>query len=103
MQNNDLKIRLAFVALGLLLLGLQFQLWVGDGSLAEVFSLQRAVEAQRHENTELRERNLALAAEVKDLKTALDAVEERARLELGMIQEGEVFYRVVEPLPAPSR
>jgi cell division protein FtsB len=100
MLNEELKMRLAFGLLGLLLLGLQFQLWVGDGSLAEVFALQRAIDAQRQENRSLREANLALAAEVKDLKTALDAVEERARLELGMIREGEVFYRVVEPLPA---
>lgn len=84
-------------ALAAMLLALQYQLWVGDGSFAEVFSLERAIAAQRQQNEELRERNLALDAEVRDLKTALDAVEERARLELGMIREGEVFYRVVEP------
>lgn len=93
---SDLKMRLAFSALALLLLGLQYQLWVGDGSFAEVFALQGAIESQQQENRELRERNVALEAEVKDLKTALDAIEERARLELGMIREGEVFYRVVE-------
>jgi cell division protein FtsB len=91
--------RLAFSALALLLLVLQYQLWIGDGSLAEVFTSQRQIEAQKQENKKLHERNLALAAEVKDLKTAVDAIEERARLELGMIREGEVFYRVVEPAP----
>ncbi len=98
-MSSELKMRLSLCALGFLLLALQLQLWIGDGSLAEVFALQREIKAQQHENGELRERNLALAAEVKDLKTALDAVEERARLELGMIREGEVFYRVVEPAP----
>jgi cell division protein FtsB len=83
-----------------LLFALQYQLWVGDGSLAEVWKLQHAVEAQQRYNKELRERNRAVAVEVKDLKTGLEAVEERARLELGMIREGEVFYRVVEPMTA---
>ncbi|MGH8504167.1 MAG: cell division protein FtsB [Gammaproteobacteria bacterium] len=92
--------RLGFSLLGLLFVVLQYQLWVGDGSQAEVWDLQRAIEAQRQENAELRERNQALAAEVKDLKTAQEAIEERARLELGMIREGETFYRIVEPLPA---
>lgn len=91
--------RLGFVVLGLLFLTLQYQLWVGDGSQAEVDALQRAIEAQQRGNHELRERNQALAAEVKDLKTAQEAIEERARLELGMIREGETFYRIVEPLP----
>jgi cell division protein FtsB len=98
---SHLNVRLAFCVLLALLLILQFQLWVGDGSMAEVWELQRAIEAQQQENKKLRERNLALAAEVKDLKTALDAIEERARLELGMIREGEVFYRIVEPIPQP--
>lgn len=93
--------RTGFVVLGLLLLALQYQLWVGDGSQAEVWGLQRAVEAQQQENAELRERNQALAAEVNDLKTAEEAIEERARLELGMIREGETFYRILEPLPSP--
>src|ERR671919_58488 len=94
--------RLGFSLLGLLFVVLQYQLWVGDGSQAEVWDLQRAIEAQQQENAELRERNQALAAEVKDLKTAQEAIEERARLELDMIREGETFYRIVEPLPAPE-
>ncbi|MBA2492767.1 MAG: cell division protein FtsB [Gammaproteobacteria bacterium] len=92
--------RLGFLVLGLLFVALQYQLWVGDGSQAEVWDLQRAIDAQSRENAALRERNQALAAEVIDLKTAEEAIEERARLELGMIREGETFYRVVEPLPS---
>ena len=79
-----------------LFLLLQYDLWVGEGSLATVWRLQNAIEAQRAENAELAERNRALEAEVTDLKKGLDAVEERARSELGMIRRGETFYRVVE-------
>ncbi len=80
-----------------LLLGLQYKLWVGEGSLAEVWSLHQAGEVQRVENEGLKERNAALEAEVKDLKQGSEAVEERARTELGMIKDGEVFYQIVEP------
>lgn len=81
----------------LLFVGLQYKLWVGDGSLAEVWHLKGAVREQRAENAQLQERNRALDAEVQDLKQGLGAVEERARSELGMIKEGEVFYQVIEP------
>lgn len=81
-----------------LLLVLQYRLWFGDGSLAEVHRLEQQVERQRVQNQALRERNRALAAEVRDLKSGLDAVEARARSELGMVGEGETFYQVVEPV-----
>ncbi|UWX04444.1 cell division protein FtsB [Pseudoxanthomonas sp. NC8] len=89
---------LRWVLLGLvLLLGwLQYRLWFGIGSVGEVATLEAQVEHQRRENGGLRERNAALAAEVRDLKEGVAAVEERARSELGMIKPGEVFYRVVE-------
>ncbi len=79
------------------LLVLQYRLWFADGGLAEVHRLGQQVEAQQRENERLRERNRALAAEVRDLKSGLDAVEARARAELGMVGEGETFYQVVEP------
>ena len=87
-----------WVLLGLvLLLGwLQYRLWFGIGSAGEVAALAAQVEHQRRENGGLEERNAALAAEVRDLKEGVAAVEERARSELGMIKPGEVFYRVVE-------
>jgi cell division protein FtsB len=81
--------------IGLLLL-LQFKLWVGDGSLAEVWNLYRQVEAQKEENQQLRERNQALEAEVQDLKQGLEAIEERAREELGMVKDDETFYQIIE-------
>ena len=81
----------------LLLLGyLQYKLWFGEGSLQEVRELQQAVEQQREENLQLRERNDALDAEVRDLQQGLDAIEEHAREDLGMVKEGETFYQVVE-------
>lgn len=73
---------------------LQIQVWRQYGRVAE---LEQRVEAQREENGRLAARNDALGAEVSDLKSGLDAVEERARSELGLIQEGEEFYLVVEP------
>ena len=85
-----------------LLLSLQYRLWVGDGSLAEVWDLYQQVETQRDENQRLRERNQALEAEVQDLKQGLGAIEERAREELGMIKEGETFYQIIEPPAEPA-
>jgi len=82
-----------------LLVLLQYRLWVGDGSLAEVWGLYQQVEAQREENRHLQERNQALEAEVTDLKQGLDAIEERAREELGMVKDGETFYQIIEEPP----
>ncbi len=85
-----------------LLIGLQAKLWFGQGGRPEVQHLQERVATQRRENAELRKRNEALAAEVEDLKSGTEAIEERARSELGMIKPGEVFYQVVEP-EAPAK
>ncbi|MEE8343418.1 MAG: cell division protein FtsB [Gammaproteobacteria bacterium] len=79
-----------------ILLILQYRLWVGEGSLSEVWRLQQQVEAQRKENKRLMERNMALDAEVTDLKQGMDAIEEHARNDLGMIKEDEIFYQVIE-------
>lgn len=78
------------------LLVLQYRLWTGEGSLSEVWHLRQQVEAQRKENERLVERNMALDAEVTDLKQGMDAIEERARNDLGMIKEDEIFYQVIE-------
>jgi cell division protein FtsB len=85
-----------------LLLLLQYRLWIGDGSLAEVWDLYQQVQAQQKENRQLRERNQALEAEVKDLKQGLEAIEERAREELGMIKRDETFYQVIEDPPVKA-
>lgn len=86
-----------------LLLMLQFKLWFGDGNMFEVWRLRSAVEVQQNENAQLREKNEALAAEVNDLKQGLEAVEERARRELGMVKEGETFYQIVEEPKAMNK
>jgi cell division protein FtsB len=80
---------------GLLIL-LQYPLWFGSGGVYAVWKLRREIAAQREENASLRERNQTLAAEVVDLKQGLAAIEERARIELGMIKQGETFYQVIE-------
>ena len=80
-----------------LLVMLQYRLWVGEGSLAEVHNLHREIETQKEVITKLRERNLELRAEVENLKHGQEAIEERARSGLGMIRENEIFYQVIEP------
>ncbi len=80
----------------LCLVFLQFRLWVGDGSLAEVVQLQREIEQQKAENTALQARNQQLALEVQELKTGLKTIEARARQDMGMIKDGETFYMVVK-------
>ncbi len=85
-----------FVVLILLLAGLQYRLWVGDGSLAQVADLQRQIAEQQGENERLLERNRILDAEVLELKQGMETVEERARHELGMVKEGETLYQLAE-------
>lgn len=80
-----------------LLLYFQFKLWVGDGGIPDVMHLQKEVDAAKLQENKLKERNKALAAEVRDLKQGLDAAEERARNELGMIRKGETFYQIIKP------
>ena len=82
--------------LAVLALGLQYPLWLGKGSWTRVWELERQVAAQHQTNAGLKARNDALDAEVRDLKEGSDALEERARMELGMIKRDEVFYQVVQ-------
>jgi len=90
-------LRILIAVLLAVLMGLQYRLWFADGGLLEVRRLNEAIAEQRERNAALRERNEALAAEVRDLKQGLEAVEARARAELGMVGEDETFYRVVSP------
>lgn len=89
--------RIIITLLVLLLAFLQYRLWVGEGSLAEVNNLKDEIGSLQQELVILRKRNDALQAEVKDLRSGQAAIEERARSELGMIKEGETFYQVVTP------
>lgn len=85
-----------FFVLLLVLAGLQYRLWVGDGSLAQANALQRQIAEQKSENERLLERNRVLEAEVLELKKGTETVEERARHELGMVKEGETLYQLAE-------
>ena len=85
-----------FLVLLLLLAGLQYRLWVGNGSLAQVTDLTQQIADQRAENEILLERNRVLDAEVSELKKGMETVEERARHELGMIKEGETLYQLAQ-------
>ena len=78
-----------------LLFSLQYKLWVGDGGVPEILHLQDEVKKQQQHQQQLKERNASLAAEVKDLKQGYDAIEERARSELGMIKKDEKFYQII--------
>ena len=79
-----------------LLLLLQYPLWIGKGSWLKVWDMNRQLEAQQQVNQQTRIRNALLDAEVRDLKQGTEAVEERARSELGMIKRDEVFYQILE-------
>lgn len=78
-----------------LILALQYPLWLGNGSLVDAWKLRQERDVQQAQNNMLMERNQALEAEVNDLKQGLAAIEERARSELGMIKKDETFYQVV--------
>ena len=88
-----MKILLAILVL--LLIGLQYKLWFGDGSLSEVVQLSQELETQKQKLQALEERNRILEAQVLDLQNGLDAFEEKARNDLGMIREGETFIQLI--------
>lgn len=91
--------RLLAIALAGLILLIQYPLWLGKGGLLRVWEMERQIESQQQINTGLQARNAALDAEVRDLKQGLEAVEERARNELGMIRRDEIFFQVLEAAP----
>jgi len=82
-------------ALAVAVILLQYRVWLSEDGVREVARLKHAVAAQQEQNAALGERNQQLAAEVRDLKTGMDALEERARSDLGMIARSETFYQVV--------
>ena len=94
--------RVVTLILFVILVLLQFKLWLGEGGFREVARLETRVENQRQQNDDLLQRNAELQAEVEDLRERLEAVEERARNELGLIKPAEQFYQVVPPPPGTS-
>ena len=83
----------------ILIAALQYPLWLGKGSWLRVWDLNRQISEQKDKNTQLKARNDTLDAEVRDLKQGFAAIEERARSELGMIKQDEVFYQVIDKAP----
>jgi len=92
-------VRVLAVILATCIALLQYPLWLGKGGWMRVWDLDRQVSAQKEQNRRLEVRNATLDAEVRDLKQGTDAIEERARFELGMIKQDEVFFQIV-PKPA---
>jgi cell division protein FtsB len=88
--------RILALVFAALIIALQWPLWIGKGSWMRVWQLDSQLTQRQAENAKLQERNLALDAEVKDLKTGTEAIEERARNELGMIRGDEVFFQVLD-------
>ena len=80
---------------------LQYRLWVGEGSIAEVVRLEAEIVKQQAENDRMKARNRLLAAEVAALKSGTAGVEERARQQMGMIKKGETFFMIVDPANTP--
>jgi cell division protein FtsB len=85
--------------LGALILLIQYPLWLGKGGWLRAWQLEREVSTQQVNNAQRAARNASLAAEVRDLKTGTEALEERARTELGMVRNDEVFFQYADPKP----
>jgi len=95
--------RILALTLAAFILLLQYPLWLGKGGWLKVWSLDRQVREQKETNTRLQQRNSALDAEVRDLKQGFEAIEERARYELGMIRQDEIFFQIVASPSAGTR
>ena len=91
--------RFLLALLLLIFLALQYRLWVGEGSYAEVRHLQQEIANKKADLVRMEKENQELRAEIEDLKKGLEAIQERARSELGMIKEGETYFQIVEPEP----
>jgi len=89
-------VKIVAAILGALILAIQAPLWLGKGGWLRAWEVDRQLAVQRAKNAQLEARNAALAAEVRDLKQGLEAIEERARYELGMVRHDEVFFQIVE-------
>jgi len=94
--------KLVAIVLGALIVLIQYPLWIGKGGWLRAWDVDRQLSVQKDKNRELERRNATLAAEVKDLKTGTEAIEERARFELGMVRSDEVFFQYVEKSPATT-
>ncbi len=92
-QHRVKPIALLLLALFLLL---QYELWFSEGGITSSLRMRQEIAEQEQKNAQLKVRNLALMADIKELKQGDQAVEERARTELGMVKKGETFYQIVK-------
>jgi cell division protein FtsB len=97
-----MTLRIIAAVLLVLVLALQYRLWVSPNGMRDLWRTEKAIEAQTQENERLAERNRTLAAEVRDLKEGRAAIEERARTDLGMVGGNETFFQVVPPPAAQT-
>lgn len=88
--------RTIVILLVLALIGLQYKLWVGDGSIAQWLKLEKKLAVQEQKNIKSSARNQALEADILELKSGDQALEEQARFDLGMIKDGEVYYQCID-------
>ncbi|WED42422.1 cell division protein FtsB [Legionella cardiaca] len=88
--------RTVILILLLALIGLQYKLWLGDGSVSQWINLEKKLEVQAEENDKLLARNRAMEADILELKSGDQALEEQARYELGMVKEGEIYYQFID-------
>ena len=94
--------KLVTLILVVLIAALQYPLWLGKGSWLRVWEVDRQLREQTLANQKLQSRNAALDAEVRDLKQGIEAIEERARSELGMIKQDEIFFQILEDKQKPN-
>jgi len=97
-----MALRIIAAILLVLVLALQYRLWVSPNGMRDLWRTEKAIEAQTQENERLAERNRTLGAEVRDLKEGRAAIEERARTDLGMVGGNETFFQVVPPPAAQA-
>lgn len=94
--------RILGILLAVFIVLIQYPLWLGKGGWLRASEVDRQLTAQKAKNAEFAQRNAGLAAEVNDLKTGTEAIEERARFELGMVRSDEVFYQYADKIPAAT-
>ena len=100
--RNEGRVRILGAILAALIVLIQYPLWVGKGGWLRAWDMDRQVDAQKAKNRQLEIRNAALGAEVKDLKQGTEAIEERARQEMGMLRQDEIFFQYVPGKPGPD-
>jgi cell division protein FtsB len=90
-------LKIVIIVLALLFTALQYHLWFGEGSWPRAQAVRAKFELQMSENEKLQQSNATMEAEVLDLKTGLDAIEERARVDLGLVRQGDVYFQIIQP------